>query len=514
MSAIAALLEQLRHHRLLPLLMLALGALTPLSLAPFGLWPLALITLGLSMELLSGHGLRRTALLAWCHGFGLWAVGGSWLYVSIHDYGYTPPWLAVPMVAAVAAIMALFYALLGYGYARLRLHRHALLSLPALWVLGEWLRSWLFTGFPWLFTGYAFIDTPLAGYAPVLGVFGVSLIALFSAQALLRSLHTHRHWPWLAAAVLLWLGGWALLHKHWTQPQGAPLTVSLVQGNIPQESKWQLEWRDKTLAIYRALSKQEWGRDLVIWPEAAIPMFQYEAQEILEDMQNAALSGHSAFVTGIPYMQVADNRRDFRIYNAILALGQGQGLYFKQRLVPFGEYIPFEAWLRGAIPFFDMPMTSFSAGDARQLPLQVQHSSLGPLICYEIAYPDLARRTAARSDILVTISNDGWFGHSIGPHQHFQMVRMRALENGREILRATNNGISALIGSRGEVKLQAPQFQRLVLRTTAQGYQGHTPYMLWGNKPVLLACGLLLALACAGIRGKTCCAPLRKKACP
>lgn len=496
MPAIAALLEKLRTHRLLPLALLLLGLLTPFSLAPFGLWPVALLTIGLTAELLRGHSAKRSAWLGWCYGFGLWVYGSSWLYVSIHDYGYTPPWLAIPMVGALAAVMALFFAALGFIYGRYQLHRAAAFTLPALWVTGEWLRSWVLTGFPWLFTGYAFIDTPLAGFAPVLGVFGVSLIAVFSAQAIFRTLADKKQWPLLALAVALWLGGFGLQQVNWTQPTGESLSVSIVQGNIPQESKWQLEWRDKTTEIYRGLSENEWGRDLVIWPEAAIPMFYHEAIDVLTEMQDKALTGHSAFVTGIPYMEVDDAAREFRIYNSIIASGEGSGLYSKQRLVPFGEYIPLEAWLRGAIPFFDMPMTSFTVGRPDQAPLRVQKMELGPMICYEIAYPDLVRRIAADSDVLTTISNDGWFGSSIGPHQHFEMVRMRAVETGREVIRATNNGISAIIDSRGHVRAQAPQFKRLVLRADVHGYQGLTPYVVLGNWPVLALIALLLALGC------------------
>ncbi|HEX4870013.1 MAG TPA: apolipoprotein N-acyltransferase [Moraxellaceae bacterium] len=489
------LLEQLRRHPQLPWAMLALGVLTPFAFSPFDLWPLALVGIGLAGELLRGHDVRRTAFLAWCHGFGLWGFGTYWLYVSVHDYGYTPPWLATPMVAGLAAFMALFYGLLGWAFARFRLARAPLLALPALWVLGEWIRSWLLTGFPWLFTGYAFIDTPLAGYAPVTGVFGISLIAVFTALALVRTASDRRAWPALAVAAALWAAGFALQQVQWTRPTGETLSVSIVQGNIPQESKWQLEWRDKTVDIFRQLSKAEWGRDLVIWPEAAVPMFYHEAVKDMEEMEDNALAGHSAFVTGIPWLEVDDVSRQFWIYNAIYASGEGSGVYFKQRLVPFGEYIPLEAWLRGTLPFFDMPMTSFTEGPPEQAPLTVQKMALGPMICYEVAYPDLVRHIAARSDVLATISNDGWFGSTMGPHQHFQMVRMRALENGREVIRATNNGISAIIDARGRVREQAPQFERLVLRADVHGYRGHTPFMRVGSLPALALCALLLVVA-------------------
>ena len=502
MPAIARLFDLLRQHRILPLVLVALGALTPFALAPFNAWPVVLVTIGLTGELLRGHSARRTAFLAWCYGVGLWAYGASWLYVSIHDYGYTPPWLATPMVGFVAAVMALFFAGIGWLYGRFRLDRAALLALPALWVLGEWLRSWLFTGFPWLFTGYAFVDTPLAGYAPLLGVFGISLIAVFTAVGFFQVLISFRRWPALAIAALLWLAGYGLQHVEWTKATGETLSVSIVQGNIPQESKWQLEWRDKTLAIYDELSEKEWGRDLVIWPEAAIPMFYHEAIPFLDNIQDKALIAHSAFVTGVPYIDPDTATQTLKFHNSIIALGEGNGIYHKQRLVPFGEYIPFEGLLRGVIPFFDMPMSSFTEGRPDQQPLQVQKLWLGPMICYEIAYPELVRHIAARSDILTTISNDGWFGGSIGPHQHFQMVRMRAQETGREVIRATNNGISAIIKADGSVQDIAPQFQRLVLRATAHARSGMTPYVLMGNWPVLAILIVLMALALRQVRRK------------
>lgn len=207
-------------------------------------------------------------------------------------------------------------------------------------------------------------------------------------------------------------------------------------------------------------------------------------------------------MTGVPYIDPDTATQTLKFHNSIIALGEGNGIYHKQRLVPFGEYIPFEGLLRGVIPFFDMPMSSFTEGRPDQQPLQVQKLWLGPMICYEIAYPELVRHIAARSDILTTISNDGWFGGSIGPHQHFQMVRMRAQETGREVIRATNNGISAIIKADGSVQDIAPQFKRLVLRATAHARNGMTPYVLMGNWPVLGILVVLLALALRQARRK------------
>lgn len=496
---IASLLQQLRQHRFAPLFAVVLGAITPFSLAPYHIWPLALVTLAIFSELLTQQCPKQAAIRGWCFGFGLWASGVWWLFVSLHDYGNTPAWLAVLMVAFVAALMASFTAVMGFLYSKYRLDRRPLLTFAPLFVLFEWLKTWLFTGFPWLFTGYAFIDSALVGYAPILGVFGLSLLAIISAQCLIAIVkYGKKSWAYALLVSAIWLGGVGFQYHTWSATDlNKALTVSIVQGNIPQDVKWQLEWRDKTLAIYKELSKTEWGRDLVIWPEAAVPMFQYEANEFLAEMQNNALNGHSAFVTGIPYadIQHLDAQGIPPFYNSMAALGEGEGLYFKQRLVPFGEYIPFEAWLRGTIAFFSRDMSSFSAGTNQQSPLLVQNYRLAAAICYEIAYPELTRQNAEHADFIATLSNDGWFGHSTGPHQHLQMVQMRALETGKWIIRATNNGISGLIDPHGHIRQQAPSFQRTVLRGTVYATTGKTPYSRLGNWPVLVLSFSLLAWA-------------------
>ncbi|PTQ90414.1 apolipoprotein N-acyltransferase [Agitococcus lubricus] len=481
------------------LVALLLGAITPFSLAPYHYWFISLLTIPLFAELLTGQTTKQAVLRGWSFGFGLWASGVWWLFVSLHDYGQTPTWLAALMVMAVALIMGAFTAVMAYVYRRWAFDQHALLSFAPLFVLFEWLKTWLFTGFPWLFVGYGYIDSVLVGYAPLVGVFGLSLLAIISGQCLL-SILKYRQYAWSAALLVLsiWGAGFALQYQTWVSnnPQ-QPLSVSIIQGNIPQDVKWQLEWRDKTLAIYKSLSASEWGQNLVIWPEAAIPMFQYEANDFLHEINDLATQHGSAFVTGIPYADLSQLNAEGipPFYNSMAALGVGEGLYWKQRLVPFGEYIPFEAILRGTIPFFSRDMSSFSAGNHQQAPLTVQNYRLGAAICYEIAYPELTRHNAKQADFLATLSNDGWFGHSTGPHQHLQMVQMRALETGKWIIRATNNGISGLIDPHGHIRYRAPQFERTVLRGTIYGVQGQTPFSRLGNWPILIVSFSLLAIA-------------------
>lgn len=474
-----------------------LGALMPFGLAPLSWWPVSLLAIALLSLLLAHETPRRSGRLAWCFGIGLWLHGANWLLVSMHVYGNTSWPVSLLLLAFVACGMGLLFLPIGWLIGHLQTPAARWLALPALLVTGEWVRSWLLTGFPWLMQGYGFIDTPLSGWAPMAGIYGVSLAAALTATSLPRLFQGRAAaMQALVLVALLWGAGAWLQTRSWTSiDREDPVTVSLVQGNIPQESKWALEWRDKTVKIYRDLSASEWGRDLVLWPEAAIPMFAHEASDTLADIENDALKGGSAFVTGIPFATWNRGRTEVLMYNSIAAMGDGFGIYHKQQLVPIGEYIPFEAWLRGAIPFFNLPMSSFSWGPRDQRPLYVKAHSLAPFICYEIAYPSLVQRMSVPADILATISNDGWFGTSIGPDQHFEMVRMRAKETGRYLVRATNNGITAIIDDHGQVVSQAPRFQRTVLRGEIWPARGLTPWQRWGVTPVLVLCALLLGIA-------------------
>jgi len=496
MSRFSQLMHAVRPTTWSLWLALLAGLLMPLALAPLSWWPVALLGIGLLAELLHGQSARRAARIAFLFGFGLWLHGGSWLVVSMHDFGDTSWPLSLALLTFVAALMALLFIPMGWLYGHFKLDRLGWLTLPALLVIGEWLRSWVLTGFPWLMTGYGFIDTPLAGWAPFFGIYGVSLAAGITGIALFLVVRDGaKAWLPLLAVIALWVGGGLLNRIHWTTiDKHNGMSVSLVQGNIPQESKWALEWRDKTVKIYRDLSASEWGRDLVLWPEAAIPMFAHEAQAVMAEIENDALKKGSAFVTGVPYATWNKARTGVLFYNSIAAMGDGLGLYHKQQLVPIGEYIPYEDWLRGAIPFFDLPMSSFTWGPSDQPPLLVKSQRMAPFICYEIAYPSLVQRLSKPADFLATVSNDGWFGHSIGPDQHFEMVRMRAKETGRYIVRGTNNGITAIIDDQGKVVSRAPRFVTAVLRGDVYPAQGLTFWQRYGVMPILLICGVLLTL--------------------
>lgn len=471
------------------------GSLVTLSLTPFDFWPAAIASCCLYLGLLRECSPRTGLLRGWLFGLGMFGSGASWVYVSIHVYGNAGVVLAVFLTALFCMGLALLQALFAWLYTRfLRDHMGGMLvGFPALWVLFEWLRSWLLTGFPWLYIGYATLDTWAEGWIPVIGVFGVSLLCAITASCLyLAWMRRHLQGYLIYGAMIagLWFIGWQLGQARWVVPASEQsLSVGIVQSDIPQELKWNRDYYLSILKIYRDMTEPVLGRDLILWPEAAIPNYYQRAQDFLAPMAERAAEAGSALVLGIPWRPEGSGS----YYNSIVALGQGSGVYHKQRLVPFGEYVPLENLLRGTIEFFNLPMSAFSAGGHEQDTLKVRDFRASTFICYEIVYPGLVREYARRSDFMITISNDTWFGKSLGPLQHLQMARMRALENGRYLVRGTSNGVSAIIDERGQILAQTPQFERVILDGEVKMMLGNTPFARFGSMPIIVLCFLLVA---------------------
>ncbi|MFK7831414.1 MAG: apolipoprotein N-acyltransferase [Congregibacter sp.] len=470
------------------------GILVTLSLAPFELWPAAVLGCALYAYLLASCTPMQAIGRGWLFGLGFFGSGASWVYVSIQVHGNASIELAAGLTALFCAGLALLHALQAWMYTRIvrPLPGGMLLGFAALWVLGEWLRSWLLTGFPWLYLGYAHVDTWLAGWAPITGVFGLSFVVAFTASCAFlawRSRQTATLLSYGGLLATLWGGGLMLKPIEWVAPASQlPLSVALYQPNIPQEKKWDRRYYPEILEQFEQAVRPMFAQDLILWPESAIPRVYDLAQDFFEPIDRRANLSDTTLISGVP-------RRDEqgRYYNSIVALGEGKGVYDKQRLVPFGEFLPMEEKLRGLIDFFNLPMSNFSRGRPNQGPLQAGNHRVAPLICYEIVYPDLVARSARRAELLVTISNDSWFGNSIGPLQHLEMARMRALENGRYLLRGTNNGVSAIINHRGQIVVRSEQFVETTVVGDAQVMLGHTPFTSFGSLPILTALGLLLA---------------------
>lgn len=466
------------------LLALTLGLCYPFSLAPYDLPVIGLFSVAGFVALLRQASMRQTLWLCFFYGLGLYGAGASWVYVSIHTYGHAPPPLAGIMTGAFVAFLALCFAL---PFIVLCLTQKTagklLLTFPAAWVLSEWFRGWFLTGFPWLYLGYGHSDTWLAGWGPIGGVLAISWISAFSGAviafvALRWGALKVRLAGWLALCVL-WSSGWALEQIAWTKAEDKPLEAALVQPNLPLEQKWDSHALREILDTYTQLTEPLWGRDLILWPESAIPRLLEDVQSYLAVVDRLAKDNHSALITGIPSRTGQDT------FNSAVALGDGSGIYHKRHLVPFGEYVPLERWLRGLIHFFDLPMSSFSSGDHQQQLLYAKGHPIATSICYEIVFPDLVAASAQGAHLLLTLSNDTWFGRSIGPHQHLQMARMRAIENRKPVVRATNDGLTAIIGSNGQIMGTLPQFQRDVLVGPVTPHTGTTPFNHLGSWPVI-----------------------------
>lgn len=467
------------------LLALVAGGFTTLTASPFELWwlgPVAIALLYVGIHTLTP---AQAALKGWLYGIALFGSGASWVYISIHDYGYTGVPLAALLTALFVAVLALFYAGTFWLYRRFTTPRLAWLTFAGAWVLGEVLRTYLFTGFPWLLMGSGYVDSPLASWAPIGGVYLLSLLVVLSgtlaANVLLR-----RQWWALAPLLAIWLIPLAL-PAQWTTPSSTPTRVALLQGNLPQLLKWTPDGQRIAANTYSRLTAEVADEaDIIIWPETALPMMETQARPVLERVQ-ANLPPGVALVTGIVQLDEAN-----RYYNSVVGIGNVEGSYQKEHLVPFGEYLPLESVLRGAIDFFDLPMSSFTKGASHQAPMQASGIRLGNAICYEIIYPQLVARRAQDSDVLLTVSNDTWFGASIGPFQHLQMARLRALENGRYVIRATSNGVTAIIDAHGNIVAQAPQFETTALVGEFYAMEGLTPFTRTGSWPAWLLAGLML----------------------
>lgn len=465
------------------------GALLALAFAPFGVWPLAIICPALLFLSWQGAAPRRAAALGFWFHAGTFLAGTYWLYHSVHTIGGAPVWVAVLLMLGLVAIMGGYLALLGYVQARLLPASGALrwlVGLPALWVLLEWWRGWFLSGFPWLSLGYAQIDSLLAGWAPLLGVYGVTLACALAAGAMVTLIWGTGSQRWLGVALLVlpWLAAWPLRQQEWTRQVDAPVSVAVVQASVPQNHKWSPEWRDKTLALYRELAAPHFGTQLIVWPEAALPDLAHQLTDYLSELWSEAHAADSDLVMGLLHY---DPQQD-AYYNGVLALSDRVQWYHKRHLVPFAEFFPVPAFIRNWLKLMNLPYSDFTAGAARQAALHAAGQKLGATVCYEDGFGAEQLAVLNEATLLVNVTNDAWFGDSSAPPQHLEISRMRALEAGRDMVRAANDGISALIAADGRVMATLPRFQVAVLTGTVRPRTGLTPYARTGNWPVLLWC--------------------------
>lgn len=482
--------------------MLLSGASLTFAFAPFNAWPVIFPALAVAIIQLYKRP-DKGFLTGWLFGLGWFGAGISWVHVSIADFGGMPLIASVGVMVLLCAYLALYPALAFWITKRIFTPALWPLSLPAVWFVTEWLRSWMLSGFPWLSLGYSQIDSPLAGWIPVIGETGVSALIMILCSAGAIWLLRRQYLPVALLFAVTFVSGYLLRQHTWVTPHEQK-SVAMVQGNIKQSLRWVPEQDRPTMEKYRKLTQPLWDNDLIIWPEAAVPKLEYLANNYLSNMDDAAARHGTAIITGI----VNYNFETEEAWNNLIVLGEkedGSGAHYryfnanryaKHHLLPVGEFVPFEDFLRPLAPLFDLPMSSFARGDFVQPNLIANGIHLAPAICFEIAFPhQVAANIQRNTDMIITVSNDAWFGDSHGPAQHLEIARVRALEFGRPVVRATNNGITAFIDERGTITGVLPQFEEGTISKTVTTTRGITPYRYLGEIPVALLLAISIGAA-------------------
>ena len=478
------------------LLSLIVGALTTLAFAPFDLSGLVFVTLAIAFYFWNKLPAKQAAFNAWLFGLGLQCSGVSWIYYSLHVHGSAPVIFAVILVFLLCCYLSLYTALSVYVINRFLPGKSAfrfILFYPASWIIFEWLQGYVMTGFAWMQLGYTQIDYPLSGYAPIFGNHAVSgLIALTAGGLVLFASRTMpiKSRAGIAVVSLIfisWSSAAWFKTVNWTQADGEALTVSVMQGNIPQQDKWKTHMRPITMQRYRALSlTQTDDVDLIVWPETAVPDYQHRIGPFVEQLKRDMKGRDTELLFGL-FVRSDEGR----LLNSVMTINGD--VYHKRHLVPLGEYIP----LRFLIEFFNrfvkIPMSDIASGDDEQPLLTVKGVPLGVSICFEEAFSRDVIGDLPKAKILLNVSNDAWFEDSIEPHQHHAIARMRALEAGRYMVRSTNTGITSFIGPHGEVIQRLPQFKVAVLKGEIQPMSGATPFVRWGDAMILILSVLLLS---------------------
>lgn len=470
------------------------GAILTLAFAPFYLWPIAAISPAILYYLFYHETTKRSMLLGWIYGLGFFGSSVSWIYVSVATYGPPNKAIAIIITAMLIAALSLFFMIFGGILTRLYPHESLnkrYLAFPVIWVILELIRAKLFTGFPWVILGESQTTYPISGYIPIFGVYITSLICVIIGTMIFAAFHEKKlkyKITNITCAFILIIIGWGLQHINWTEPkynsnnQIITKNITLVQGNIPETDKWDPNKQVSILDTYLHLSEPylEKKNQIIIWPETAIPVFESQAKPFLNLVDRIANKHNNTILAGIPM------ENDGKLYNGALAIGLGHGRYLKQHLVPFGEYMPMQEYLSGVLQYFSIPMSDFTAGPKHQPLIKINNINLRVYNCFESAFPELVASQLDNADFIATLSDDSWFGDSLGPKQHEQIRQARALETGRYLVSTTNNGMTSVINPKGIIIAKIPPFTRGVLHKKIDIYQGITPWVKFGILPTYL----------------------------
>ncbi|MCQ8884639.1 apolipoprotein N-acyltransferase [Pseudoalteromonas agarivorans] len=496
-------------------LALVAGLILTFGYAPYQIWPIAFFSIAAIIFCINPNNTgkahaKSAAKYGFIFGLGWFGAGISWVHVSIATFGGMPLIASLSLMALLCSYLALFPALAFWAATRFASGPKSMGALLiATIAISEYLRGHLLTGFPWLSFGYTQTDGPLRLLAPYIGEFGLTLTCVAIGFALYRLTKKDFKTPLISAAALalLIIGALNTGNNHYS---GKEMSTLLVQGNIKQHLRFEPSEFWTTMSKYQDLTRPHWDADLVVWPEAAVPEIEALADTYLVNLDSAASFNKTALVTGIVDYQL-DTKT---IYNTLIVVGNKEhndehghyryldkNRYRKHQLLPIGEFVPFQDVLRPIAPLFDLPMSSFTRGDRVQNNLRANGFNLLPAICYEIVFADLVRGNyQSDSDLLFTVSNDAWFGDSIGPLQHMQIARMRALELQRPLVRVTNNGVSAVYDPLSHTQQTMPQFEAATMKADIKLIQGDSVYSQYGNFPAWVVVVLMGVMGIARSR--------------
>lgn len=484
-----------RINYLTYLLIFIAGMLGPIGFAPFHMPGLTILSLAFLYSAITSCSKKQGFLFGLIFGLGYFGFGVSWVIVSIHDYGQLNYFLAGICTLAFITYLSLFPALVAWAFKHIDRNTNKLISIllfSALWCFSEFIRASLFSGFPWLIVGTTLLDTPLKYIAPVVGLNGLSFICVLLATLLTISVSEQsiRKFYYISVFVLILISPSAAKYIKWTQVQNDPVSIGVVQANLSMRDKWDEALFWKLLKYYEKTTESLLGKQLIILPESAIPLPASYLEDYLDKLNEKALKAKSALILGI--LQPTDPS-ETNFYNSIISLGMAKGEHVKNRLVPFGEYIPgpfvsINRWM-------GLPEPNILPGKPNQKLINVADHPIASLICYEIAYPDIVRQQMPLAQWIVSISDNGWFGRSLASYQQLQMAQMLSLLTGRYQVVVNNDGLSSVINNYGEIIDSLPPFSSGILQSEIFPAEGATPWVIWNERPSLILCTLILFFA-------------------
>ena len=462
-----------------------LGLLFSLGFAPNDAWFISIFSITCLHFLIQGTNKKELFWIGYSFGLGLWSLGISWMFVSIYFYGNIGFILSIFLTLIFIGILSIYFGvtLFLYYYLRSSSRISVIFSLPIAWIIIEYLRSILFTGFPWLISGTMLADTILDGWTPIIGAQGNSFLLLVLSSLFFLFISEFKKYKTALLSgtfiFLLLFSSFSLKNIEWTSLERS-LNASIVQTNLELDEKWSTKGVADTKNMMQVALDNAKEGEIIVFPETALIFSENEIKDWLDYINLKAELKEVTLITGI-----VEREESFKVRNRILGLGMANSHYDKVKLVPFGEFIPFEAQTGKLFDILGLRLTNTIPGEQINT-INAGNIRISASICYEIAFSDLIRKTALESNLLVTISNDTWFGSSYGPIQHLEIAQNRALEHKKALLRSTNSGISAFISRNGEIIEKQGYFEDKLLKKEINLYAGETFYAKYGNLPLFI----------------------------